>query len=338
MAEASPQNNQPQPAETQEAARPYVPPPRPPVHPMMPGGYYVPAPVALPPDMGARNDAKTSKNITLGNLSLFAIVFSLILLGSFTFLGGFLLGIWFAGPVSSPYAMTGRENGPAIAPQGGYPQQYRAAPQQEYSAQGQEMIEGLGDTARETVSMIRLPDVPEFLKPVLEKAHEVVGEQAAHETEQALQQSHQSPVRYSQPQPRVSRPQPMTSYAPSSTYAPSSAYAPSQRPAPPNTMIHVPSPPTQPLSQQEEGAYAVQLGLYAAKENAEALQNNLRELHYTSYIREGKSPEGDTVYYVNSGPYKDYVTASTAASHFSSQHIVPGAVVVKLSKNGRDVS
>src|SRR3990167_447165 len=54
---------------------------------------YIPAP-------GAKSSPVAT--ITMGKLSLFAITLSIMLLGSLTFLAGFLLGLWFYTPAPTP--------------------------------------------------------------------------------------------------------------------------------------------------------------------------------------------------------------------------------------------
>src|SRR3990167_5101557 len=67
---------------------------------MPPAGNYVPyvPQMSYPVPGVANNTNPRGIPVNVGKISLLAISFSLMLLGAFTFLGGFLLGIWVAGP------------------------------------------------------------------------------------------------------------------------------------------------------------------------------------------------------------------------------------------------
>jgi cell division protein FtsN len=91
------------------------------------------------------------------------------------------------------------------------------------------------------------------------------------------------------------------------------------------------------MPQGEVEIYKIQLGAYAARDNAEALVSRLQALNYTSHVDQGKAQDGSAVYYVHSGVYKDYTTALEAASQFVSQNI-PGAIVVKVSREDKSTS
>src|SRR5271163_4821622 len=74
--------------------------PQHPFHPMAAEGNYAPFVPQVPyQPMGVQHNVRAKGiPVNMGKLSLLVISFSLMLLGAFTFLGGFLLGIWVAGP------------------------------------------------------------------------------------------------------------------------------------------------------------------------------------------------------------------------------------------------
>lgn len=297
--------------------------------------YTAPQPYPPPQAMGPQGNLKNNKTIvSIGNFSLFAIIFSLIFFGTFTFLGGFLLGMWLETPTTPSYVIAQNNSPPASSlfpPTSSRPQKETVENTQNASQQTG-IADILGETASDAVSEIKPPDTPDFLTPLIREAQDAAAKQAADKTQKAAEQTQR--VIEPSTQPSVS-PQPQTLSSPQSS-------SPQQRHGllPTQTLEGgAPTPSStsaQPLS-QEEGAYSVQLGVYAAQENAEALKNKLQALNYTTYVTPGKSTDGNVLYYVHSGSYKNYATASEVASQFTSRNI-PGAVVVKISKNGNDAS
>ena len=81
------------------------------IHPMATGGAAMPSPYAQPQQAPIQqtlpiqsvsppvNGNSPVTTITMRRLPLLAITLSLMLLGSLTFLGGFLLGLWLSSPV-----------------------------------------------------------------------------------------------------------------------------------------------------------------------------------------------------------------------------------------------
>jgi cell division septation protein DedD len=324
--------------------------PQQPYHPAAVGaGGYMQQPYPPSQGMGGQGDSKKNKTIvSIGNFSLLAIIFSLILFGTFTFLGGFLLGMWLESPPRLPVTVE-KENVslfPPVAPSS-QPQVKDAKPEGSTEQQSK-IADILGDTVGEAVSDAQTPDVPDFLTPLITEAQDAASQQAASKTQRAVEQvqgigESSSPSQSSQPQSS----QPQSSVQPQTAAQPQSPISaqrhgllPTQTspgaPSPSPLSSPLPSSATQPLS-QGKGDYSVQLGVYAAKENAEALKDNLQALNYTTYITPGKSSDGSTLYYVHSGSYKNYATATEAASQFTSRNI-PGAIVIKISKNGNDAS
>ncbi len=304
-----------------------------PQQPYQQSGYTQPQPYPPPQGMGAPGDSKKNKAIvSIGNFSLFAIILSLIFFGTFTFLGGFLLGMWLESPTLPTVIVNQDETSLSLAPPS-QPQE-KVVKTTKNTEQSSKIADLLGDTVGESVSDIQAPDMPDFLTPLVTEAQDAAAKQAASKTQQAVDQGQQV-VQPSSHSPSSVQPQ-----APAS---PQSSASPQRHGLLATQMLQEvsatsspSSPSTRPFS-QGEGPYSVQLGVYAAKENAEALKNNLQALNYSTYITAGKSSDGNTLYYVHSGSYKNYATAASAASQFTSRNI-PGAIVIKISKNGNDAS
>jgi|GEM_PF-4452252 len=340
MVEPSPQDIRPQESQVPPNAAGPAYYPQQPYHPAAMGaGGYVQQPYPPSQGMGGQGDSKKTKSIvSIGNFSLFAIIFSLILFGTFTFLGGFLLGMWLESPPRLP-APVEKESVSLAPPVASSSQpQPKVTKPADNTEQQSKIADMLGDTVGEAVSDVQTPDVPDFLTPLITEAQDAASQQAASKTQKAVEQTQDIGESSSQP---PSSAQPQSSSQPQ-TAAQSQSPASSQRHGllPTQTSPGAPSSSsssaTQSLS-QGKGDYSVQLGVYAAKENAEALQSNLQALNYTTYITAGKSSDGNTLYYVHSGSYKNYATATEAASQFTSRNI-PGAIVIKISKNGNDAS
>jgi cell division septation protein DedD len=219
----------------------------------------------------------------------------------------------------------------------------------------------VGYATQSAIDRKRIPDVPSFLTPLVTATQNAVGQQMGYKAQQQVSKQLNRALSPS-PSQTVPAVQPQASPAPqtqtqTSSKVPSSA--PGSTKATPQTSpknssdnsVSQSSPGHQetsqtksasssgaaPVSPSGTGEYTIQLGIYAAKENATALVNHLQDLNYTSHIIEGKSPEGSALYYVHSGDFKDYNTALDAVSQYVSQNI-PGAIVVKVSKNGKGTS
>lgn len=319
-----------------------------PFHPVAPGANYPSNYAPFVPQMpyqvgGAQNGGKPRGiPVSMGKLSLLAISFSLMLLGAFTFLGGFLLGVWVAGPRVSHSI-------------GGYiPQQQSvpyslAYPQRESGQHGanpeSDLSRRIGSVAEAAIKDREIEGMPRALSPLFKAAQSEVGKRVGEKTEDLLKQqtwiSHPAaPQQYSPPSaaPVQSYPaQPSVPTYPST--APIQSH-PSQPSEPTHLPVVTPSgiAPTSfaPVAQENEGNYTVQLGVFASIENANALVNHMQAISYPSQVTEGKAPDGSKIYYVHSGIYRDYATAQAAASQFVSQNI-PGAIIVRFSQPHKNV-
>lgn len=274
-----------------------------PYYPVAAGGNYTsygsqpPFPVA---NFQGNTPPKTVP-VTMGKLSLLSISFSLMLLGAFTFLGGFLLGIWVTGsrnpqPLATyPVAQQAVPYYPTATP---YPQ----------GAGSQSISHHLGSALEEGLKEPQFHGVPAMLSPLVKAAQAEVAKQIGTTTEDFLQQQLRT----------VPAPLPQTPVAAPPTYP---AAAPS-----------VPYPSQLPVitPQNQAPEYVVQLGTYASLENATDLMNRLQALNQQTQLLEGKASDGSKVYYVHSGHYKDYQTALSAAQRAAQN--VPGAIVVRSSQ------
>jgi len=312
-----------------------------PLHPMVTGGYGPPPLPPLAPQSANVQSGGMAKGITInmGKISLLAISLSLMLFGSFIFLGGFLLGMWFGGPEKVSFASRGGETLTlGLLP----PQQQIPAAQTMPAPQGgwipADLSQQAGSAATNLVTNATIPGVPQFLAPLATDIQSSVGQQTGTQVQQQVGGTLGQPV--SPP------PQPQPTIPTGSTMAPQPALTPQTSPMGHGSLPVITQPPVAPaavsskfLSQGQGGAdeYTIQLGVYAAQENANALVNHMQALNYTSHIIEGKAPDGNPLYYVHSGLYNDYTTALDAASQFASQNI-PGATVVKVSSKNTNAS
>jgi cell division septation protein DedD len=339
------------------------------VHPMVPGGGYPPLPPMAMPQGLAPSGAMAMGGVpvAMSKLSLFAIALCLMLLGIFTFIGGFLLGIWFESPRSSSHvSRVGDVPALGMLP----PQQQVYPPQQqaylppqiaEVPAQGggggvaQGVRQGAQDigfsniastqagyATQSAVTGVRVPGVPSFLTPLITATQYAVGQQLGYKAQQRVGRGlsggvSNAPQTSASPQPSVS---PQSGVGKETQVNPSSPQNdPNVMPSEPLS-VKTPGESTQerpspaPLSKGEKGDYTVQLGVYASKENAMSLVNHLQELNYSSVVTEGKSADGSTLYYVFSGDYKDYKMALDAAYQYVAQNI-PGAIVVKMTQKNK---
>lgn len=326
---------------------------------------YIPPNPYVPPGLISQANLRgTSVNVS--KISLLGMSFSLMLLGAFTFLGGFFLGIWVARPQW-------------IQPIGGYtspPQNvYYAAPQTSYPQhQGtparNELASDIGDTAKTSITSAPLQHEQIIASPLVRAAQEELGRQVGQGTETLVREGQRELPSYSSTQiapmptpavnsyatePVPSAPQPaspVNHYLPQAephtqvAPAPPPPVSPSAAPqiAPPTTPTPLPvitpqsglnsAPIVEAMShssQATDEVYTVQLGEYASLENANALVNHMQALNYASQITEGKAVDGSKIYYVHSGFYKDYTTAHQVASQFVKYNI-PGVIIVKISQ------
>lgn len=299
-----------------------------PLHPMSTGGGYTPP--QLPPlPIPTTNLQPKSKEVivSIGKFSLLGVAFSLILFGAFTFLSGFLLGMWMMKP-ASPVPLSLKEDSTLeFTPvQPGSPQDKTIQ---------QALVKGAGTATESAISDSGLASkAPDFLAPFAKSAQSAVGQYMGHKVEERAGNT-------------------LTEFAPSQSInpvgsspkgqlvSPTSNAAPQGSPTPFSNALPLPmsspsTPPSSTTSSQEDGLYTIQLGVYAAQANAQALVSHLQALNYTSQITEGKAPDGSSLYYVHSGLYQDYNAALTAASQFAS--ILPGATVMKISSTKKNVS
>lgn len=343
MAEPSAQNMNEQIQQTQQNAWAQTTSQQQPLHPMATGGGYIPTPTLPIQDRGAQAYPKTKEiTVSMGRLSLLTSAFSLMFLGALTFLGGFLLGMWFAGPSTPSISTNITEErllnfGPAQQPQP-LPQN-NAIPSHGHGIQN--LTGHAGEISRTVVSNATVPNVPEFLAPLVAATKNAAGQQLEYKVQQQVnsQMSQQNGVHPSQsrpPAPQYQRSIPNYNYGTSYSLP----LEPSSPPViTPRQKIPTPSHSrslegSMPLSQGEPEDYTIQLGVFASKDNAYSLVTDLQALNFVSYITESKAQDGSHLYYVHSGRYKDYTTALEAASQFAAENI-PGAIIVKVSQENK---
>ena len=312
----------------------------------------------------------------MGKLSLLAICLSIMLLGAFTFLGGFLLGMWFAGPSTTTSAVNVPVQGSTselAAHAGTTGTDPTGLIQKESSDIGFGNIASTqaGLIAREQVSRTQIPGVPSFLTPLVTATQAAVGQQVERKTSRAVksqltpsttpqtstspptttrQTTTQQPHTTTQPSSQQQTPpsQPTGGTQPSSSDSnTSSQQGSSSGDKSASSQDHtsqaggiVPASAqaqTTGSSQQKNGKYTIQLGAYATQENADAFVRQMQLWNYPSKVVPQKGVGGTTLYYVYSGSYDKYTTALDAAAQIVSQY-VPGAFVVKLPKESKGVS
>lgn len=303
--------------------------PQQPYHPMVGGGSYMmpPPPYYPPPPMGVPQSPQNNKTvITMGRFSLFAIISAFVLVGASTFLSGFLLGIWFESPKpSSNLGVSTSHPAPVVRSSQGQTVTQASSP-----LQANAVDQMIGDAAGNAVGNYQIPvNVPDFLTPLVTAAQDAASQQAENRAQSIATWAYPSssesapPPKPTSSSPALSQPLPQKSAALSNDLPYSS---PSLTPA----------VAFQGASQERAGNYTIQVGVFAAKDNAEKLKDQLLSSTHTAYITEGKSPEGTTLYYVHTGRYQDYDTASQAMSSITAQQKVPGAVLIKLSQQGKN--
>lgn len=280
-------------------------------HSMPSGASYPPPMPTLPIRTSplANNGKSRGLIVNLGKISLFSIFFSVMIVGGLTFLGGFFLGIWLAGPLTTPIGIYSEK------PQN--VQTSQADPSSASNAAMQAFAGQTGYAAQSIISNATVPDVPSFLAPLVTATQTAAGQQLGYKAQQEINQHLQN----SAPSTPRSQQKPRQYNSPVPSTPP--AYQ-----APQNTPV-----PT-PLSQK--GDYSIQLGVYASKENADALVNQLQELNINAQTTTGKDGEGNTIHFVHSGLYTNYNQALEAASYFA-DHNIPGATVTNVSQENKSV-
>lgn len=188
-------------------------------HPMATGGI----PSGSSAQAGQSQGSPPDKRVTvkMSKLSLLAISLSLMLLGAFTFLGGFLLGMWFEMPSRQQVAASQRSAHGYVpseamhgAGAGAYPAPAHHGSalsgfQQESQSIGFQNIAGrqANVAAMSAIGTAHIPGVPSFLTPLVASTQAAVGRQVGYKAQQRVSQS-LSPQSSapSSPQPRRESP------------------------------------------------------------------------------------------------------------------------------------
>ncbi|MBS0271985.1 MAG: SPOR domain-containing protein [Proteobacteria bacterium] len=309
-------------------------------HPVANGGSYSPPPPipTLPIQTQYAPGGGQPKGliVNLGKVSLFGIFFSLIIMGALTFLSGFLLGVWFAGPSGSNIIPTSDTYNPIYL--------HSQSPEQQTAptsaaAVGSHAIQSAagqaGFATQSVVSNVHVPHVPSFLAPLVTATQTAVGEQLGHKAQQQVNRNLDQGLQVSAP--AAPQQKPTTQNPPLTQPAPSMYPATPPLPATTTPSSSSPTQQSAPKSQSQQQNFTIQLGAYASKENAHALVNHLQALNINSRTIVGKGAEGNVVYFVHSGLYKDYNQALEAASQFANQNL-PGAMVVNVSEENKSAS
>lgn len=304
--------------QAQQSAWPQASPQPQPLHPMAAGAPSSPPPlptlpISTPGQLGGSK--KKGITISMSKLSLLTIALSLMFLGALTFLVGFLVGVWFSG-TSTLYAPQNMQMGPTFE---GVPQQQAFYPNTSapfiVNNPATSLPTQAGYATQAAVSSVSVPNVPNVLNPFVSVAQTAVGEQLGHKVQEGLTSKEGKFLPPSLLNHHTKQPDPSKAAIPSSSSSHISKNAIS-------------------LSSKDKGEYTVQLGVYAASDNANALVNHLQSLNLISTVTEGKSGSGSQLYYVHSGRYNDYSMALKAASDFGA-YSIPGAIVVKLPENNK---
>src|SRR3990167_9951167 len=171
---------------------------------MPPAGNYVPyvPQMSYPVPGVANNTNPRGIPVNVGKISLLGISFSLMLLGAFTFLGGFFLGIWVARPQISQ-------------PVGGYtsfPQNVSYAPanvsypQRQGTPFREDVGRDMGYATKATIMSAQIHGEPTILSPLIRAAQEEVGKELGQRTEEIIKKGartvpYYSPGQFSPPPP-----------------------------------------------------------------------------------------------------------------------------------------
>ena len=301
------------------------------LHPMATASSLTPPPTLPIQSITASKKSNGKGTATnMNKLSLFAVSLTLMLSGALTFLSGVLLGLWFAGPSTSSVPTNQASAVNLAIPQEEQRPPAQANPAPQYT-QPSNYAKAMGVATGGVIASAPPPDdVPSFLKPLMKATQNAVGQQVGSKVEQTISHVPSPSTRHSAPSsPSSFQPNTPSSGAPTSPFP-----SPSQSSTLPTSKVE-PSAASEDKSlssaQTGDGDYTVQLGAYAAKDNAIALVNHLQGLSLPSQVVEGKSSDGGSLYYVHSGLYKDYSLALVAATQLASGPI-PGAVVTKVTK------
>ncbi|MGL5784604.1 MAG: SPOR domain-containing protein [Alphaproteobacteria bacterium] len=89
------------------------------------------------------------------------------------------------------------------------------------------------------------------------------------------------------------------------------------------------------VSSSPQTLYSVQLGAYAARDNAIDLMHKLQGLTIPTFLVEGKNTDGTPVFYVRAGSYHPFGLAQTAAKSIAEQSNLTAVVVTTSSGEKR---
>lgn len=285
---------------------------------------------ALPGGKAPKGIAKgKGYTFTMGKLSLLAISLSLMLLGGFTFFSGFMVGAWYFGktaPISTAGAGIGSQLAGAVGGSG-------SASGFESAAAGEAKSLGLGNIAgssadvqiQSAIASTNVPGVPSFLQPFVSQVKTALGQKAGSAASQAIQGG-VNKAAASKPASTSSGASPASSSGAASSGGSSGSAAADGSSS---SSEAGPSAAAGSKSSSAEGDFTVQVGAYAAKENAESMLSTLKMKNYDAYIEDGKESSGQDIYYVRVGHYDSHQMAYTVATNFSDNNI-PGATIVKV--------
>lgn len=148
-------------------ATPVVPPVSP--HPTAPPpyGYSPPAYPGFPYGRDLPESRLPKNPIIVGNLSLFVILVSLFFLSAFTFLSGFLLGLWMGGGKKTSGEVSAYSNPHLTTPSATVPPSPAPSPSP-YPPQPSLLSQVAGEAAGGVVSNLDIPYVPNALAPAVD--------------------------------------------------------------------------------------------------------------------------------------------------------------------------
>lgn len=283
---------------------------------------------ALPGGKAPKGIAKgKGYTFTMGKLSLLAISLSLMLLGALTFFSGFMVGAWYFGK-TAPVATTGAGIGSQLAGAVGGSGSTSGL---EAAAAGEAKSLGLGNIAgssadvqiQSAIASTNVPGVPSFLQPFVSQVKTALGQKAGSAASQAIQGGVNKAA--------ASKPASSSGASSSSSGAAASGGSSGSAAATGSSSSSGTgsSAAAGSKSSSAEGDFTVQVGAYAAKENAESMLESLKMKNYDAYIEDGKESSGQDIYYVRVGHYDNHQMAYTVATNFSDNNI-PGATIVKV--------
>ena len=286
---------------------------------------------ALPGGKAPKGIAKgKGYTFTMGKLSLLAISLSLMLLGAFTFFSGLMVGAWYFGK-TAPVSMASAGIGSQLAAAAGGGAGAGSVSGFEAAAAGGAKKLGLGNIAgssadvqiQSAIASTNIPGVPSFLQPFVSQVKTALGTKAGSAASQAIQGGVNKAAT---PKPAATSGggASSSSSAAGATSSGSASGAGSSSDAGAGSGAVAGS-----KSSAAKGEFTVQVGAYAAKENADVMLNNLKMKNYDAYVEDGKEPTGQEIYYVRVGHYDSHEMAYTVATNFSDSNI-PGATIVKV--------